>query len=131
MPLVTLLTTGTTQARENAAGALWHLALEESNQSAIAKCNGISPLVTILDDGTEQAHKHAADALARLAISNADNQAQIAKHCVALLSNPSTGAQQRSRVTSGGCQFASGSLQKYVTTCDCRVALSSSPAFSF
>ena len=96
MPLVTLLTTGTTQARENAAGALWHLALEESNQSAIAKCNGISPLVTILDDGTEQAHKHAADALARLAISNADNQAQIAKHCVALLSNPSTGAQQRS-----------------------------------
>ena len=41
------------------------------------------------------AHKHAADALARLAIKSADNQAQIAKHCVALLGNQSTGAQRR------------------------------------
>ena len=95
MPLVTLLSNGTTQARENAAGALWHLALEEANQGAIAKCNGISPLVTVLDDGTERAHKHAADALARLAVKNPDNQAQIAKHAVALLGNQSTGAQQR------------------------------------
>ena len=45
---------GVAQARENAAGALWHLALASSNQSAIAKCNGIAPLVTILDDGTER-----------------------------------------------------------------------------
>ena len=96
MPLVALLTNGTIQARENAAGALWHLALEEINQATIAKANGIAPLVTILDDGTERAHKHAADALARLAIKNPDNQAQIAKHCVALLGNQSTGAQQRS-----------------------------------
>ena len=67
MPLVALLSSGTTQAREFAAGALWHLALDKSNQSSIARFNGISPLVTILDDGTEQAHKHAAAALARLA----------------------------------------------------------------
>ena len=96
LPLVALLSSGTMQARENSAGALWHLALEESNQNAIAKCNGISPLVTILDDGTERAHKHAEDALARLAIANADNQSQIAKHCVALLGNLNTGAQRRS-----------------------------------
>lgn len=96
LPLVALLSSGTVQARENAAGALWHLALDKSNQSAIARVNGISPLVTILDDGTVAAHKHAADALARLAIKNPDNQAQIAKHCVALLANPSVGAQTRS-----------------------------------
>ena len=41
------------------------------------------------------AHKHASDALRRLAIKNPDNQAQIAKHCVGMLSNQSTGAQQR------------------------------------
>ena len=95
MPLVTLLSSGTTQAREFAACALWHLGLDRANQSAIARFNGIAPLVTILDDGTETAHKHAADALARLAINNADNQAQIAKHCVALLGNQSTGAAAR------------------------------------
>ena len=95
MPLVALLSSGTTSAREYAAGALWHLALDKANQSSIARFNGISPLVTILDDGTSQAHKHASDALARLAIKNADNQAQISKHCVALLGNESTGTQQR------------------------------------
>jgi hypothetical protein len=95
MPLVLLLSSGNTQARENAAGALWHMALDPLNQLAIAKANGIAPLVTILDDGTRAAHKHASDALARLAINNADNQAQIAKHCVALLGNKSTGAQRR------------------------------------
>ena len=95
MPLVSLLTSGTVQARENAAGALWHLALDRTNQIAIARANGISPLVTILDDGTEQAHKHSSDALSRLAIKNPDNQAQIAKHCVALLGNPATGTQRR------------------------------------
>ena len=96
LPLVTLLNTGTIEARENAAGALWHLALDKRNQGSIARLNGISPLVTILDDGTPQAHKHASDALARLAVTHPDNQAQIAKHCVALLANQSTGAQQRS-----------------------------------
>ena len=96
VPLVALLSSGTTRAREKAAGALWHLALDRSIQMTIARVNGISPLVTILDDGTEEAHKHAADALARLAIKNADNQAQIAKHCVALLGNNDTGTQRRS-----------------------------------
>ena len=95
-PLVTLLGSGATvQARENAAGALWHLALDISNQVTIARFNGISPLVTLLDDGTPTAHKHAAAALSRLAVRNAENQAHIAKHLVALLGNPNIGAQQR------------------------------------
>lgn len=95
LPLVALLNSSNSQARENSAGALWHLALDETNQVSIARCNGISPLVTILDEGTLQAHQHAADALARLAFNNVDNQAQIAKHLVALLGNPNAGAQQR------------------------------------
>ena len=95
MPLVAQLSSGTIHAKEFAACCLWHLALDRSNQSAIARCNGIQPLVLLLDDGTPIAHAHTADALARLAIANADNQAQISKHCVALLGNESTGTQQR------------------------------------
>ena len=34
-PLVNILSTGTTQGRENAAAALWHLALETSNQGVM------------------------------------------------------------------------------------------------
>ena len=96
-PLVQLLdpSLSTAQARENAAGALWHLALNRENQVNIAKVNGIAPLVTVLDDGTAEAHQHAADALARLATNNADNQAHIAKHCVNLLGNLKVGAQRR------------------------------------
>ena len=95
-PLVKLLDqSSTTQARENAAGALWHLALDIANQIAIAKANGISPLVTILDDGTVRGHEFAALALKRLAVNNSENQAQIAKHVVALLGNPSPGPQKR------------------------------------
>lgn len=52
VPLVALLASSNMQARENAACALWHLALEPSNRVAIAKANGIAPLVTTLDDGT-------------------------------------------------------------------------------
>ena len=49
-PLVNLLGVGaTTRARENAAGALWHLALDASNQIAIARANGIMPLVMLLE----------------------------------------------------------------------------------
>ena len=96
LPLVALLgPNATVQARENATGALWHLAIDVANQVSIARLNGISPIVTILDDGTPTAHGYAAAALFRLAVKNSDNQAQIAKHLVALLGNVSAGAQQR------------------------------------
>ena len=49
----------------------------------------------ILDEATAKAHVHAANALSRLSIANADNQMQVAKHCVALLANTNHGAQQR------------------------------------
>ena len=97
-PLVALLGAvggGSPVGREKAAGALWHLALDQSNQVAIAKAGGIAPLVALLDDGTAQAHRHAADALARLALNNPDNQAQMSKRLVTLLVSDSPGAQQR------------------------------------
>ena len=94
-PLITMLFADNNLARENAAGALMHLALDPQNAIAIAKSNGISPLVTLLDDGTEQAHKHAAEAIQRLASGNEDNQTQSAKHLVALLASESAGAQCR------------------------------------
>lgn len=51
-PLVLMLSSANSQARENAAGALMHLALDPENQVAIAKADGIKPLVAILEDGT-------------------------------------------------------------------------------
>ena len=56
-----------------------------------------SPLVALLDDeNTPAAHEHAVAALARLAANSPDNQTQIAKKLVALLSLSSEGAQCRS-----------------------------------
>ena len=95
VPLVAMMLSPNSFARENAAGALMHLALEPANQIAIAKANGIAPLVAILDDGTETAHGNAAKALLRLAVNNEDNQGQTAKHLVALLSSEKEGAQMR------------------------------------
>lgn len=94
-PLVTMTSSHNSMARENAAGALMHLALDPANQVAIAKANGIAPLVTILDEGTAIAHEHAAEAIARLAVGNEENQAQSAKHLVALLGTGGEGAQKR------------------------------------
>ena len=95
-PLVTCLAAGSSQGlRENAASALWHLALDASNKVAIARANAVAPLVALLDDGTEVAQEHASNTLARLALDNADTQTQIAKYCVALLGVPNAGARRR------------------------------------
>ena len=81
--------------KERAAGALWHLSMDSSNQQAIAKAGGIAPLVQLLDDGTEQATEWASEALKRLADSSNENQAQIAKKLVGLLSSQSETAHTR------------------------------------
>ena len=83
-------------AKENAAAALWHLALDSHSRDLIAHAGGIAPLVSLLNDGTHQAHRHASDALARLANQNRDHQAQIAKKMVTLLmANNTKVVQQR------------------------------------
>ena len=89
------------QAREIAAGALMHLALDPANQLAIAKANGILPLAAILEDGTPMAHMHAAEALLRLAVCSSETRLATAKNVVNLLGTGSPGAQRRaSRVLS-------------------------------
>lgn len=95
VPLIALLASSNQLARENAAGALCELALNLGNQSTIARANGILPLVNLLDDGTDQAHVYVHEALARLARDHVENQMQIAKHLVGLLSNNKAGTQQR------------------------------------
>ena len=96
IPLVGLVTNGNSMGKERAASALLHLSVDVVNQMQIAKVGGIPPIVQLLDDGTEKAHEHAVAALARLAHDNPDNQTQIAKKLVGLLSNPTEGAQKRS-----------------------------------
>ena len=96
IPLVGLVTNGNQMGKERAASALLHLSVDAVNQVLIAKAGGIPPIVQLLDDGTEQAHEYAVAALARLAINNPENQTQIAKKLVSLLSAQSEGAQRRS-----------------------------------
>jgi vacuolar protein 8 len=82
-------------AKENAAAAIWHLALNPPCRDLIAHSGGIAPLVALLNDGTHQAHRHASDALARLANQGRSHQAQIAKKLVSLLMASTTRVQQR------------------------------------
>lgn len=97
VPLIQLLSSGTPIGKEQSSGALWHLAMDATNQNAIARANGIPPLVSLLDfdEGTELTFTHAADALARLALNDEENQAQIAKRLVVLLSAEKVVAQVR------------------------------------
>jgi len=78
-PLVQLAIDGTPEAKEQAAGALGHLAAKNAdNQVAIAAAGGIEPLVQLAIDGTLEAKRNAAGALANLAADNVDNQVAIA-----------------------------------------------------
>ena len=97
VPLIFQLSTGSVIGREKAACALWHLALDISNQGAIARANGIPPLVSLLDfaDGTAATFRHAANTLARLAINDEENQAQMSKRLVMLLAADAVVAQVR------------------------------------
>ena len=54
--------------------ALWHLAANEDNQSAIAKAGGIVPLVGLLTSENEVTAQYAAAALQSLAQNNTENQ---------------------------------------------------------
>lgn len=85
VPLVKICESGTTQGKEKATAAIWHLALDRENQVALAANGAIKPLVSMLADGTPEAKKFASKALTRMAIGNSDNQAQIAKRLVGLL----------------------------------------------
>ena len=87
VPLVRLVESGNPEGKEKAAAAIWHLALDNNNQVALAACGAIKHLVSLLADGTTQAKRYSSQALTRLAMGNPDNQGQMAKRLVALLDN--------------------------------------------
>ena len=88
----------TPKAKELAASALWHLALNSTCRDLIAQAGGIASLVGLLDGGTHKAHRHASDALARLANENREHQSQIAKRLVSLLVANKAGGPEQSVV---------------------------------
>jgi len=61
-PLVALLSNGTADAKEKAAGALLNLAGNAENKIAIASAGGIPPLVALLSNGTAIAKEKASSA---------------------------------------------------------------------
>jgi vacuolar protein 8 len=101
--LVALLGQRSELGKEQAASCLYHLAIDRTNQSLIAKANGITPLVALfnsvssLDKSVEERRtfEHAANALARLAQISTESQAQIAKRLVMLLSSDKIVVQAR------------------------------------
>ena len=95
--LAALLSSGTNSAaRENAAGALMHLAVDRRNREPIIRRNGIALFVSVIDDGTPMAHKYATACLLDLTEASPDSQAQTAKHLVGLFTpKHSAGAHAR------------------------------------
>ena len=82
-------------AKEHAAAAVYHLAIDPQSRELVAQHNGIAPLVALLSDGTHQAQLHASDALARLANQGRDHQSQIAKKLIGLLMSHNTTMVQK------------------------------------
>ena len=73
LPLVAMLSSDAPEARQHAAGALWHLAALGDNKKTIVDAGGIPALVALLSSGSTEAQKFAAGALWHLA-SSADNK---------------------------------------------------------
>ena len=85
-PLVALVNNGNRMGKEHGVGALSVLSSITTHRDAVAKAGGIPPIVQLLDDGTANAHELVVSALASLADGSPDNQTQIAKKLVALVS---------------------------------------------
>merc|ERR1739838_9625 len=82
--LVELLTAGSSDehgddAKQNAAGALWHLSEKEKNKVEIAKAGGIVLLVKLITGGTPGAKENAAGALRSMAHSKEHLKVAIAQ----------------------------------------------------
>ena len=77
-PLVKLLTGGSPEVQEQAAGAISDLAKSAGNRRIIFEEGGIPPLIALLSASMESAHVRAAQALLTLAL-DPSNQAAIAE----------------------------------------------------
>ena len=85
-PLIRICGTGTlVEAKEFAALALWHIALDPELRTWIGANGGINPLAHLLAKGTSSAQAHASLCFRRLAIDNPESQVMIAKCLVGML----------------------------------------------
>lgn len=71
-PLVALVRDGNDEQKEDAAGALWNLAVNNENRVKIALCGGISPLMELVRNGNDIQKEKAAAALWNIAYKNPD-----------------------------------------------------------
>ncbi|KAI8545465.1 hypothetical protein RHMOL_Rhmol07G0042100 [Rhododendron molle] len=60
---------GSRVLKENAAGALWGLAISEENSIAIGQCGGVAPLIALVHSAAQSVHETAAGALWNLAFN--------------------------------------------------------------
>lgn len=97
-PLVKLVTTGNEMSREQAASALLHLSSDDGNKVLMTKAGGIAPIVQLLDDGTVKSHGYAMETLNRLAQDSPENQGNMAKRLVGLLTADEKNAGTKMRV---------------------------------
>ncbi|KAF7137170.1 hypothetical protein RHSIM_Rhsim07G0035000 [Rhododendron simsii] len=54
---------GSRVLKENAAGALWGLAISEENSIAIGQCGGVAPLIALVHSAAQSVHETATGAL--------------------------------------------------------------------
>jgi len=85
VPLVGLLAKGNQGAQEAAAGALWWLATDPKICDAISKENAIKPLAALIRNNAP-AKEQAALCLSVLATASTDNQGEIARELVHMMS---------------------------------------------
>lgn len=81
------------EAQKEAVRALYALADDEHNRSAIAEGGGIDPLMNILDSPDQAMRKHAEGTLARLSLVDS-NQMLIIKQLVGMLEKDASGQEQ-------------------------------------
>lgn len=67
-PLVALLSEGTAEGQEHAAGALRNLMVRTDDLQAIARAGAVQPLLALLREGTDGCKMQAAPALCNLAL---------------------------------------------------------------
>ena len=84
-PLVELLSLGSDNAKEQAAGALRNLSINAANRAAIAAAGAIAPLVELLRRGSASAKESAVGALLHLANNDANAAAIVAAGGIAPL----------------------------------------------
>ena len=105
------------RAREEAAAALWALALHHrANQIAIAEADGIARLVAVLGVGNERAQDQAAGALSALALENTKNEHSIAQLIVALLGSKDPFAMAKAARAISGLARANASSQRSIAS---------------